>query len=172
MPPLPPASEGLARALQIKIRWRQISLLRESCFPSAFRGVLRLRSTTTTAETVKTSSSKWIKTKGAPFVGFHWQAGYGAFSVSQSEAETVVTYIKDQARHHQKMTFQEKYRPFWNAIRSPVARYGLGLRLCTGPSGRESLLDSSPRPLAFAERSATSLSGFFASCNCQVISGF
>ena len=29
----------------------------------------------------------------------------------------------------------------------------LGLRICTGPSGRESLLDSSPRPLAWAERS-------------------
>ena len=29
----------------------------------------------------------------------------------------------------------------------------LGLRISTGPSGRESLLDSSPRPLAWAERS-------------------
>ena len=29
----------------------------------------------------------------------------------------------------------------------------LGLRICTGPSGRESLPDSSPRPLAWAERS-------------------
>ena len=57
-------------------------------------GLSRTRSTSEVVETVKTSSSKWIKTKGAPFVGFHWQAGYGAFSVSQSEAETVVTYIK------------------------------------------------------------------------------
>jgi REP element-mobilizing transposase RayT len=75
-------------------------------------GLSRTRSTSEVVETVKTSSSKWIKTKGAPFVGFHWQAGYGAFSVSQSEAETVVTCIKNQARHHQKMTFQEEYRRF------------------------------------------------------------
>ena len=29
-----------------------------------------------------------------------------------AEAETVVTSIKKQARHHQKMTFQEEYRRF------------------------------------------------------------
>jgi hypothetical protein len=35
-------------------------------------------------EEVKKSSSKWIKSKGAGFATFFWQAGYGAFSVSQS----------------------------------------------------------------------------------------
>jgi len=39
-------------------------------------------------EMVKTSSSKWIKTKAAEFAEFHWQSGYGAFSVSQSDAGT------------------------------------------------------------------------------------
>jgi REP element-mobilizing transposase RayT len=37
-------------------------------------------------EELKKNSSKWIKTKGARFAGFHWQNGYGAFSVSQSNA--------------------------------------------------------------------------------------
>src|SRR5258706_11974284 len=32
-------------------------------------------------EEVKTESSKWIKTKGRKFKSFHWQAGYGAFSM-------------------------------------------------------------------------------------------
>ena len=62
-------------------------------------------------ETLKTSSSKWIKTKGA-FNDFHWQAGYGAFSVSQSDADSVVAYICNQEKHHQKVTFQEEYRRF------------------------------------------------------------
>ena len=31
---------------------------------------------------VKKDSSKWIKTKGDRFGGFHWQEGYGAFDVS------------------------------------------------------------------------------------------
>jgi len=69
-------------------------------------------------ETVKTSSSKWIKTKGAAFADFHWQSGYGAFSVSQSDADAVIAYIRNQAQHHQKMTFQDEYR----AIAGTVSR--------------------------------------------------
>src|SRR5690242_16821258 len=40
-------------------------------------------------EEVKTGSSKWIKTKGREFKNFHWQKGYGAFSVAQSKVEVV-----------------------------------------------------------------------------------
>jgi REP element-mobilizing transposase RayT len=32
-------------------------------------------------EEVKTNTSKWIKTKGPEFRNFHWQRGYGAFSM-------------------------------------------------------------------------------------------
>jgi putative transposase len=32
-------------------------------------------------EAAKTDTSKWIKTKGQSFRNFHWQKGYGAFSV-------------------------------------------------------------------------------------------
>jgi len=73
-----------------------------------FFGLSRTRTIADVVETVKTSSPKWIKTKGAEFAGFHWQSGYGAFSVSQSDA--VIAYIRNQAQHHQKMTFQDEYR--------------------------------------------------------------
>jgi putative transposase len=33
-------------------------------------------------EEIKTSSSKWIKTQARGLGGFHWQSGYGGFSVS------------------------------------------------------------------------------------------
>lgn len=75
----------------------------------------RLSRTKTVAEVVealKTSSSKWIKTKGKEFAGFHWQSGYGAFSVSQSDADAVITYIRNQPEHHRKISFQEEYRRF------------------------------------------------------------
>jgi len=75
-----------------------------------FFGLSRTRAMAGVVETVKTSSSKWIKSKGAEFADFHWQSGYGAFSVSQSDADTVVTYIRNQAQHHRKMTFQDEYR--------------------------------------------------------------
>ena len=73
-------------------------------------GLSRTRTIAEVVETVKTSSSKWIKTKDAKLADFHWQSGYGAFSVSQSDADTVVAYIRNQAQHHQKMTFQDEYR--------------------------------------------------------------
>lgn len=60
-------------------------------------------------EEVKKGSSRWIKVEGgAP--GFVWQAGYGAFSIGESQADTVIRYIQNQEEHHRKMTFQEEYR--------------------------------------------------------------
>lgn len=41
----------------------------------------------------KRNSSKWIKTKGGIYRKFHWQKGYGAFSVSQSQVNEVKNYI-------------------------------------------------------------------------------
>jgi REP element-mobilizing transposase RayT len=73
-------------------------------------GLSRTRTVAEVVETVKTSSSKWIKFKGAAWEDFHWQSGYGAFSVSQSGADLVVDYIRNQAQHHRTMTFQEEYR--------------------------------------------------------------
>jgi REP element-mobilizing transposase RayT len=75
-----------------------------------FFGLSRTRTIAEVVETVKTSSSKWIKTKAATLADFHWQLGYAAFSVSQSDVEAVVAYIRTQAQHHQKMTFQDEYR--------------------------------------------------------------
>jgi REP element-mobilizing transposase RayT len=75
-----------------------------------FFGLSRTRTVAEVVEAVKTSSSKWIKTKGAAFAAFRWQSGYGAFSVSQSDADAVITYIRNQAQHHRKMSFQDEYR--------------------------------------------------------------
>ena len=61
-------------------------------------------------EEVKKGSSKWMKTEGVPT--FSWQAGYGAFSVGESQADTVIRYIQNQEHHHRKMTFQEEFRKF------------------------------------------------------------
>ena len=44
--------------------------------------------------------------------GFHWQAGYGAFTVSHSGIEAVKRYIANQEEHHRKQTFQDEFREF------------------------------------------------------------
>lgn len=59
---------------------------------------------------VKRASSSWIKTRESSFRDFAWQAGYGAFSVSASNLDTVRVYIERQEEHHRRMTFQDEYR--------------------------------------------------------------
>ena len=41
---------------------------------------------------------------------FRWQEGYGAFSYSKSQTDTVVKYILNQEEHHRKKTFLDEYR--------------------------------------------------------------
>jgi putative transposase len=41
-------------------------------------------------ETVKKTSSKWIKELDPKYQQFYWQRGYGAFSVTPSQLNTVL----------------------------------------------------------------------------------
>jgi REP element-mobilizing transposase RayT len=61
-------------------------------------------------EDVKSDSSRWVKTKGESYKQFYWQGGYGAFSVSPYEVDTVRTYIRNQHEHHKTETYQDEYR--------------------------------------------------------------
>lgn len=63
-------------------------------------------------ESLKTGSSKWLKTRDPKLAHFAWQSGYGAFAVSESNVPAVLEYIRDQAEHHQTRTFQDEYRVF------------------------------------------------------------
>ena len=69
-------------------------------------------------EEVKKGSSKWIKTQDSLFAAFHWQNGYGAFSVSQSHVAQARCYIRHQPEHHRTRSFQEEFRLF-------LRRYGI-----------------------------------------------
>ena len=40
---------------------------------------------------------------------FEWQSGYGAFTHSRSQVDSVVKYILNQEEHHKKRTFREEY---------------------------------------------------------------
>jgi REP element-mobilizing transposase RayT len=77
--------------------------------------LFNLNRTTTLAnvvEEVKKSSSKWMKPKRADLAFFSWQAGYGAFSVSESNVPKVANYIRNQEEHHRKTSFQDEFREF------------------------------------------------------------
>jgi putative transposase len=98
-----------------------IGTLRNLQCPSLIVGVvedhvhilLSLHRTMTIAklvEEVKTSASARIKEEGPALRDFHWQNGYGAFSVSPSNKEQVKTYIAGQEEHHRGRTYQDEYR--------------------------------------------------------------
>ena len=59
---------------------------------------------------IKVSSSKWMKENGL-FPKFEaWQSGYGAFTVSEYEKNSLIEYIKNQEEHHKTVSFEEEYR--------------------------------------------------------------
>ena len=57
---------------------------------------------------IKGGSSKWIHDTFAKYKKFEWQEGYGAFSVSASQASRTIAYINNQKEHHHKRTFEDE----------------------------------------------------------------
>jgi putative transposase len=58
---------------------------------------------------IKGGSSKWIHETFPEHRLFSWQEKYGAFSVSVSQLDTIIDYIRNQEPHHRTMTFQEEF---------------------------------------------------------------
>jgi len=55
------------------------------------------------------SSNSWIKGGKLSKFKFEWQKGYGAFTHSRSQIDTVAKYILTQEEHHKAMPFKEEY---------------------------------------------------------------
>ncbi|SFC50999.1 IS200/IS605 family transposase [Flavobacterium phragmitis] len=79
--------------------------------------LLGLKPTITISElmkTVKAKSSKYINDNTLTKSKFSWQEGYGVFSYSQSQIDSVYKYIQNQKEHHKKQSFNEEYLNFLN----------------------------------------------------------
>jgi REP element-mobilizing transposase RayT len=61
---------------------------------------------------IKNNSSNFINEKRWVKGKFSWQEGYGVFTYSHSQIETVFKYILNQEEHHRKKTFREEYIDF------------------------------------------------------------
>ncbi|MCR9296309.1 MAG: IS200/IS605 family transposase [bacterium] len=59
---------------------------------------------------LKRDSSKWIKSQAGDLNEFHWQSGYGGFSISPSHVDGLMEYIADQENHHRRESFQDEFR--------------------------------------------------------------
>ncbi len=61
---------------------------------------------------LKRSSTLFINKHKLCKGAFAWQEGYGAFSYSKSQLESVYNYILKQEEHHRKVSFKEEYIKF------------------------------------------------------------
>jgi REP element-mobilizing transposase RayT len=61
---------------------------------------------------LKRASNYWIHERFPELQKFSWQAGYGTFSVSVSNLESVRHYVEGQEEHHRKVSFQDEFRTF------------------------------------------------------------
>ncbi len=52
------------------------------------------------------NENRWVKGK------FSWQEGYGVFSYSHSQIDSVYQYIANQEAHHREKTFKDEYIDF------------------------------------------------------------
>jgi putative transposase len=69
-----------------------------------------LSATMTIAEAVqkiKANSSRWMHSEALK-KKFEWQEGYSAFSVSASHVDATVAYIRNQAEHHERRSFDQE----------------------------------------------------------------
>ncbi len=96
----------------------------ESCFTFAINGMadhihilVDITSRLTVPDfvrTLKTQSSKWMRSSDPSFKDFAWQEGYAAFTVGYSTLDSVSKYIEDQEEHHKTMSFEDEFISFLN----------------------------------------------------------
>ncbi len=75
----------------------------------AFFGLRPSKAISDIVREIKNNSTNFINDNKFIKGKFSWQEGYGAFSYSRSQLDTVYKYILNQAEHHQKKTFKQEY---------------------------------------------------------------
>ncbi len=77
-----------------------------------FAGLNPNQSISKLVELVKGDSSEFLNKQKLCNRPFHWQSGYGAFSHSYSQIDSVVKYIHNPKLHHKKQSFRNEYEKF------------------------------------------------------------
>ncbi len=96
---------------------KKITLLAINGFTDHIHLLIDLHPTMPLAEAInliKGESSHWINENKLIPGHFGWQKRYSAFSVSLSVLNKVTHYIQNQERHHEKLTYLEEIKKFYN----------------------------------------------------------
>lgn len=94
---------------------RDQKLLSIFCMPDHTHLLIGLKPSISISDLVrdiKAGSSKFINDNKLIKGKFSWQEGFGVFSYSLSQIDTVIKYIQNQEKHHNKKSFKEEYIDF------------------------------------------------------------
>ncbi len=103
--------EQIQRCITGIIEKQKARLLAVYCMPDHVHILVSINPATLISDLVryiKSNSTIFIK-KQAFVRNFAWQEGYGMFSVSHSQKDTVYKYIINEPEHHRKRSFKEEY---------------------------------------------------------------
>ncbi len=101
--------DALWKRLGVIARAKNISLMTAGGTANHVHLLIALSPVTTLSNAIqnlKAHSSRWMK-EDVP--AFAWQEGYGAFSVNESQRQTILGYIATQGEHHQKWTYEQEF---------------------------------------------------------------
>ncbi|MEQ8425160.1 MAG: IS200/IS605 family transposase [Cyclobacteriaceae bacterium] len=104
--------EELQKYITGIVKNRDQKLLSIFCMPDHTHILIGLRPSVSVSDLVrdiKAGSSKFINDHNWVEGKFNWQEGYGAFSYSRSQLDTVIDYISNQEKHHKTKSFGEEY---------------------------------------------------------------
>jgi putative transposase len=114
-------SDELYRYLGGVIRAESGVLLEVGGMPDHVHLLLKLKPAVAISDVLrvlKANSSKWANENRKSRLPFGWQDGYSAFSVSESQVEHVIRYIRNQREHHST-------KPFSDELRELLQRHGI-----------------------------------------------
>ena len=114
--------EELHKYITGLVQNRKAKMLAVHCMPDhihLFVGFKPVMSISDFVKEIKVESNEFINNKNWVNKKFNWQDGYGVFSYSHSHIDTVVKYILNQEKHHQKKSFRQEYHQFLEKFEIP-----------------------------------------------------
>jgi putative transposase len=108
----PERKEALQKYMTGIVTRQGQKLLAINCMPDHTHILLGLNPSVVLSDLVgdiKTGSTNHINESHWVAGRFAWQEGFGAFSYSHSQLTNVISYIRDQVKHHGRRTFRQEY---------------------------------------------------------------
>lgn len=111
----PKRKEELQKYITGIVTARNQKLIAINCMPDHTHILLGLKpdeAPSALIAKIKTGSTNHINEQKWLSCRFSWQEGFGAFSVSHSHLNTVISYIRRQEQHHRRKSFNQEYVEF------------------------------------------------------------